>query len=906
MIFLLFLLVAGGLSAQTPSGADFFESRVRPIFAAQCAACHAGKMHMGGLNLSSPANILHGGESGPIISKDKPEESKLLQAIGYQANVKMPPQGKLKAQEIADITEWVKAGAPMPEDKAAAVAAPKKKEWSKAQKEFWSFKPVKDNPPPAVKNTSWVKTPIDNFILAKLEEKSVEPAEPAGKLTLLRRATFDLSGLPPTQKEIDDFLNDRSPDAFAKVVDRLLDSPRYGERWGRHWLDVARYADSTGADEDHRYPYAWRYRDYVIDAFNKDLPFDQFVRQQIAGDLLPAKDGGVNVNGIVATGFLSIGPRLIAEQDKVKMLYDFIDEQIDTTSRAFLGLTVACARCHDHKFDPIATKDYYSMASIFASTKAFKKIEGTVSQMYFAPLVPKPEADKYEAYVEQMDSRKREMSLIAEEEADRYGMPLRSKLADYMAAAWRVCHLGKPEEKQGLDVSVLRKWIEYLRQSAVEAPHLAKWLKADQSNYEQIAKGYQADFDAGAKAYDAKVAEWKKKGDLTADRPKPNGVNNQFSGEVLSAKGPFGLDAKTREEHFTEANQKRYATLKQELADLKTNMPPELPMACAVAEGSPVTQKVLIRGDAGNPGEEVVKRFPVILAGEDQTPITQGSGRLEFANWLTNPKHPLTSRVFVNRVWQWHFGEGLVRTPSNWGLVGEKPTNPELLDYLASTFIKEGWSVKKLHRMIMLSSTYQMSSQVTKEKFETDPANRLMSRVDRRRLDVEEIRDGMLMLDGSIDFTMGGTLQSGFGTDGENDEGRLSIKPDSVMRRTVYLPLRRSNLPTLLNLFDFGDATTTNEGRSRTNVAPQALFMMNSSFVSTRAKNLAKKLVENDNLDNRRRVEIAYSTVLARKPTEAEANAALEYVQAFQAKSGDAWQSLCRILLSSNEFVYVD
>jgi hypothetical protein len=262
--------------------------------------------------------------------------------------------------------------------------------------------------------------------------------------------------------------------------------------------------------------------------------------------------------------------------------------------------------------------------------------------------------------------------------------------------------------------------------------------------------------------------------------------------------------------------------------------------------------------------------------------------------------------VFVNRVWQWHFGEGLVRTPSNWGLVGEKPTNPELLDYLASTFIKEGWSVKKLHRMIMLSSTYQMSSQVTKEKFETDPANRLMSRVDRRRLDVEEIRDGMLMLDGSIDFTMGGTLQSGFGTDGENDEGRLSIKPDSVMRRTVYLPLRRSNLPTLLNLFDFGDATTTNEGRSRTNVAPQALFMMNSSFVSTRAKNLAKKLVENDNLDNRRRVEIAYSTVLARKPTEAEANAALEYVQAFQAKSGDAWQSLCRILLSSNEFVYVD
>ncbi len=901
VVLLLELLLAGGLFAQNPTGAEFFETRVRPIFAAQCAACHAGKMHMGGLNLSSPANILHGGESGPILSKEKPEESKLLQAIGYQANIKMPPQGKLKDQEIADITEWVKAGAPMPEDKVA-VAAPKKKEWTKAQKEFWSFRPIKEYAAPAVKNASWVKTPIDNFVLAKLEEKSVAPAEPAGKLTLLRRATFDLTGLPPTQKEVEDFLNDRSAAAFAKVVDRLLDSPRYGERWGRHWLDVARYADSTGADEDHRYPYAWRYRDYVIDAFNKDLPFDQFVREQIAGDLLPAKDGGVNVNGIVATGFLSIGPRLIAEQDKVKMLYDFIDEQIDTTSRTFLGLTVACARCHDHKFDPIATKDYYSMASIFASTKAFKKIEGTVSQMYFAPLVPKAEADKYDAYLEKMDERKREMALISEEEADLYGGPLRSKVADYMIAAWRVCHLGKAEDKQGVDVTVLRKWVEYLRQSAEEAPHLANWLKADASSYEQVAKGYQVEFDAGATAYDAKVAEWKKKDDTKADRPKPNGVNNQFFGELLMGKGPF-----TREGQFTEANQKRYDSLKQELADLKANTPKEPPMACAVTEGAPVTQKVFIRGDAGSPGEEVVKRFPVILAGENQIPVTQGSGRLEFANWLTNPTHPLTSRVFVNRVWQWHFGEGIVRTPSNWGLVGEKPTNPELLDYLASTFMKEGWSVKKLQRMIMLSSTYQMSSQITKEKFETDPGNRLTSRVDRRRLDVEEIRDGMLLLDGSIDLTMGGTLQSGFGTDGENSEGRLSIRPDKVMRRTVYLPLRRSNLPTLLNLFDFGDATTTNEGRSRTNVAPQALFMMNSSFVTDRAKNLAKKLVENDSLDNRRRVETAYATVLGRKPTEDEGNAALEYVRAFDVKRGsDGWQSLCRILLSSNEFVYVD
>src|SRR5215813_1024498 len=338
----------------TPS--DFFETKIRPVFAANCFACHNAQMKTAGLDLSTAAGLQQGATSGPIISKDDPEKSRLLEVLRYQSATKMPPMGKLPDAQIADIAAWAKLGAPWPE-KPVTTAEPKKSaqyEFTAEQRAFWAFQPVKDYPPPAVKNSSWPKSPVDNFILAKLEEKGITPAAPAEKLALLRRVTFDLTGLPPTPNEIDDFLSDHSAGAFAKVVDRLLASPRYGERWGRHWLDVARYADSTGADEDIRYPYAWRYRDYVIDAFNRDLPYNQFVMEQLAGDLLPAeRPGEVNRRSIVATGFLAIGLKLLAEQDKPKMVYDMVDEQLDATSRAFMGLTVACARCHDHKFDPI-------------------------------------------------------------------------------------------------------------------------------------------------------------------------------------------------------------------------------------------------------------------------------------------------------------------------------------------------------------------------------------------------------------------------------------------------------------------------------------------------------------------------------------------------------------------------
>jgi hypothetical protein len=770
--------------------------------------------------------------------------------------------------------------------------APKKKVYSQGQRNFWSFRAIKD---PAIA----AQSPIDALILAKLNEKGLQPAKPASKLALIRRATFDLTGLPPTEAEMEAFQADQSPDAFAKVVDRLLASPRYGEKWGRHWLDVARYADSTGADEDHRYPYAWRYRDYVIGAFNRDLPYNQFVMEQIAGDLMPSPDGKeVNVEGITATGFLSIGPRLIAEQDKPKMLYDFIDEQIDTTTRGILGLTVACARCHDHKFDPIATADYYSLAAIFANTKAFSKIgTGGVSDIYYAPLAPADVVLRWMEHQSRLANMRRRINVVLDQETEQRQAPLRPRIAEYMMATRH------PETASGLGPLVLARWTKFLTPDKDPNPLLMRWHKATPENEQEVALAYQHEFDEQFKDWTARTAKWNQflsaatDGTALPTRPPLKDADMMFLRAVMLDKptGPLALPDIEMAKLYSDETKLKVAYLRARLDDMTKGGPQEPPMACAVTEGKPVAQHVLMRGNTASPGEPVTRRFPTILAGDDQPELPPGSGRLEFAQWLASPKNPLTARVFVNRVWQWHFGEGLVRTPSNWGLVGEKPSHPELLDYLAARFIEDGWSVKALHRRIMLSAAYQMSSDISAEAAEQDPGNRLLSHFSRRRLDVEEVRDAMLALDGSLDLTMGGTLQTGFGTDGENSAGRLSIDPSTSKRRTVYLPLRRSNLPSLLNLFDFGDATTTCEGRALTNTAPQALFMMNSKFVDDRSAALQKELGGH--------VDLLYQRILDRLPTPAERDDALGYVQ----KVGErGWQSLARILLLSNEFIYVD
>jgi hypothetical protein len=916
LAFPLALLAVVTAYGQNPQQIEYFEKNVRPVLVANCQPCHNAKTKSSGLDLSSATGFM-------TVGGDR-----ILKAVGYEDSIKMPPTGKLKPEQIEALSNWVKMGAPWPgaDTTSAIVPTAPKKEFTPEQKSFWAFQSVKDPAVPKVKDTKWVKNPVDAFILSKLEEKGLKPAPPAEKTALLRRATFDLTGLPPTEQEINDFLADKSPKAFEMVVDRLLASPRYGERWGRHWLDVARYADSTGNDEDHRYPYAWRYRDYVISAFNNDLPYDQFVREQIAGDLLPPAPGErINARGLVATGFLALGAKALAQVDKKKMLYDVWDEQVDVTSRAFLGLTMACARCHDHKFDPILTKDYYSMVGMFASTRSFEKANQGVASLLYKPIIPDDQYKAYQEYQAKVGLITLDADEILDAEGQKTAEKAAARVADYMLAARMVYADGAtiPDaaKDKGLDAGVLKKWLKLLTAQAEKGdtskPILDEWKSAPREKVTEVALTYQKRYQDALTEHYKSVAKThagtRKKleaGDPVKENIKPDG-KDEFYNAVFSKNGPFMLPTKDREKTLSEDLKKQVADLHAKAEAMKKAGPPEPDMADVVTEDTPVEQKVLLRGDYNNPGEDAPRAVPAILTRAEPAPSAfNGSGRLETAKWIASPQNPMTARVMVNRLWMWHFGEGIVATPDNFGKMGARPTHPELLDYLASRFVEGGWSIKKMQRMMMLSNAYQMATDTDEKTMAADPENTLLSRFNRQRLDVEEIRDGMLAIDGTLDCTMGGTLQTGFGTDGENSSGRLSLNPETVKRRTVYLPLRRSNLPTLLNLYDFGDATTVNGKRALTNVAPQALFMMNSEFVTERARNVTKSLLEDTSLTDKDRLEAMFIKAFDRKPQPDEMDAAFTYMNRYKEKyhadNAAAWQSFFHILLTSNEFIYLE
>jgi cytochrome c553 len=926
--FVLFAVTAAAAEGATPEQLEYFEKNVRPILVASCQPCHNAKSKASGLDLSSAAGFAAGGGGGALIARDQPDSSHLLKVIGYEDSLKMPPMGKLKAEQIEIVTNWVRMGAPWPgADMTGAVIVPaQKKEFSEEQKNFWAFQAVRSPAVPHVNDAAWVQTPVDAFILAKLEEKGLKPAAPATKTALLRRATFDLTGLPPTELEISNFLVDPSPHAFEKVVDRLLASPRYGERWGRHWLDVARYADSTGNDEDHRYPYAWRYRDYVIDAFNNDMPYDQFVREQIAGDLLPPPAGQTfNTQGVIATGFLALGAKALAQVDKKKMLYDVWDEQVDVTSRAFLGMTMACARCHDHKFDPILTKDYYSMVGMFASTRSFEKTNQGVASLLYRPLLSEQEFKVYQSGQAKVALVNLQAEEMIDSEIQKVAEKASGQVAVYMLAARRVIKDGGKAaviaNENGLNTGVLNKWVKLLtaepEKGSTDEPFLDKFNTATPELLPAVTEEYQKRYQSALTQHFNDVAKThtatRKKlesGDPIKESVKVDG-KDPFYNAVFTKNGPFQISPRDREKYLTDGEWEEVYALRGKAEGLKAQGPPEPAMADAVSEDQPVQQKVLMRGDYNSPGEDAPRAVPAILARVEPPPASfTGSGRIEVANWIANPKNPMTARVMVNRLWMWHFGEGIVATPDNFGKMGGRPTHPELLDYMATKFIEGGWSMKKMQRMMMLSNAYQMSTGADEKVVAADPENVLISRFNRQRLDVEEIRDGMLAIDGTLDPTMGGTLQSGFGTDGENSSGRLSLNPETVKRRTVYLPLRRSNLSTLLNLYDFGDATTVNGKRAMTNVAPQALFMMNSDFVMERAKNVTKALMDDKSLSDKDRMQQMFLKALNRKAEAEETDAAFTYLgrfkEKFHADDTAAWQSFFHILLTSNEFIYLE
>ncbi len=925
----IFALTLGAGRAQTPAQLELFEKNARPLFAEKCQGCHNAKLKSGGIDFSSPNGIKEAASMGIFGSAADPEKSAIVQALSYESQIKMPPQGKLPAETIAAVREWVAAGAPTP---AVTPTAGNSLEGTgvrpvalrgvitDADIKFWSFKPISQDAPPTPRQKDWAVNPIDRFILANLEKNGLKPAPQVDKTTLLRRATFDLTGLPPTEKELQDFLSDKSPRAFEKVVDRLLASPRYGERWGRHWLDVMRYADSTGSDEDHRYPHAWRYRDYVVQAFNDDMPYNQFVREQLAGDVLAADpNSGVGYRGIVATGFLALGKKALAQKDLPLKRYDVIDDQIDVTAKAFLGLTVTCARCHDHKFDPIATKDYYQLAAVFASTLSYAG--GATGDPIQTPLAAPGEFETFRKQWKDYNSLEGKVADIVDfdKDAKKHRDADAPKIAESMLAAFRVYAKGEPLDVVAADTKIgesLARWVDYLKDAS--HPELAKWRAATDQNRQAVAAEYQEEFRRSAYQYDQDLNWWKEarnsfpsSGKVAGPRPLMSAEKDGFFVAVWQDGGPLHRSREEQLASLSPEKAKEAEGLLAQAAELEKTLPlKEVPMACAVKEGDTMDQKIFVRGDYHNLGDPVERTVPAILRLSAPAPeVKTKSGRLELADWIVAPGNPLPSRVMANRIWQGHFGDGIVRTPDNYGRLGERPGNPELLDYLAKTFMDGGWSIKKMNRLIMLSRTYQMSAAFDEATKAKDPENRLISHFPRQRLSIEEIRDAYLAMGGDLDLTMGGTLDPGVGTDGETSAGRISMNPEKTNRRSIYLPLRRSNLPTLYTLFDFGDATSPEGHRSPTSVATQALFVMNSPLVIREAKNVADSVLKQET-QNKRRVEEIYLRVLDRRPDANEIDQGLTYLTSLRHKWSEideekAWTSLTHALMASNEFIFV-
>lgn len=1027
------VLVSGVASAAEPGTAafDFFEKRVRPVLVESCQKCHGPEKQEQGLRVDSLEALTRGGESGPAIVPGKPTESLLISAINHGEIYQMPPKTKLPAAQIADLTQWVSSGAVWPEARDLPAAnvdpAPRKPGdapvFTPEQKSFWAFQKPVAPPLPEVKNGAWCQSPIDRFILAGLEAKGLVPAPAADKRTLIRRATFDLHGLPPTPEEVAAFLADHSPQAFERVVDRLLASPRYGERWARHWLDVARYADSNGMDENVAYANAYRYRDYVVDAFNRDLPYDQFVREQLAGDLLGGDEARAAAR-ITATGFLVIGPKMLAEDDPRKMEMDIVDEQLDTVGRTFLGLTIGCARCHDHKFDPFPTEDYYSLAAIFKSTKTMENFK-VVAMWNERPIANQSLAAARDQWLEVIKQKKQSLAERSKQAKEAFLTAEKAKVAEYLAAAGefqqqrakQLQSLMKGDavptgaivlEAEKYDRgNVKRDHTDYGAQIGViynagELPNIAefditlaatggyqievrfaaaearptkllvdgKLIKADAAG--AVTGSWQPDKQVWSAECVLSLTEGKHTIKLERAGPIPHfdklalvpravaenepavptaptieqfaaqkQLNLLFlqqwvayldhemkvpSAETLPAlvadeKGPFAKP-KDLEQQLPEDIKKELTQLRDEVAALEKQLP-IVPTAMSASEGQITNLKVHLRGNYLTLGREVPRRFPRIIAGDAQAPIEPTySGRLQLAQWMTQPDHPLTSRVAVNRFWHWHFGNGIVRSTDNFGLLGELPDNQPLLDWLAVNFVGsharqsvgESWSVKSLHRTLMLSSTYQMSTAHNAAAALADPENRLHWRQDRRRLEAESLRDGILAVSGQLETTMGGTLLPTANHAYVTSTASERINFYDNRRRSLYLPITRSSVYDVFQAFDFADPSAPNGQRSTTTVAPQALALMNSKLIEDRSRQWAESLLADASLDDSARVRTIYERAYSRPPSERELDRALAFVvqvaqnpmlEASAAKV-QAWQSLCRVVLASSEFVYVD
>jgi hypothetical protein len=872
------LLCGWGASAapagkQQPAANDaFFTQQVRPVLEGKCFACHSGEKAQGGLKLTSREGVLKGGASGPAAVPGKPAASALVAAINYHGR-RMPPQGKLPQTQIDTLTRWVAMGLPWPGG-AQASLEPRVQhgppQVTPEAKRFWSFRKVVRPPVPSVKGQGWVRTPIDAFVLKKLEAAGLKPNPQADRIALLRRATYDLTGLPPTPQEVQQFLADASPRAWERVVDRLLASPRYGEKWGRHWLDLVRFGESNSYERDGTKPHAWRYRDYVIRAFNQDRPYDRFILEQLAADLFTndamrarlratravADRGAVTSNGaraietanteqrarstepslrrkpehLIATGYYRLGVWDDEPVDPEQALYDDLDDIVSTTGQVFLGLTLGCARCHDHKLDPIPQKDYYRFLAFFNGVR-------------------------------------------------RYGIRSNESVED---------------------ASVRPIALEVLvRKNREEVREYRAKLRANRQAIEAIEARIRPDLSPVEKE------EWE-----TETRRLP----------LVQARVPRIL---TQEEYDG------YAARVEERERLRRSAPPALDSALCVTEIGPTPREtfVLQRGNPHAKGEKVEPGFPSVLSPPapriEPSPYPDTSGRrLALARWIASPDNPLTARVMVNRVWQYHFGRGLVRSSSDFGFQGDRPTHPELLDWLASTFTAQGgrsaagWRLKPLHRMIMLSSTYRMSSRVNPRAWAKDPRNDLLWRFDMRRLQAEEVRDSILAVNGSLNLKMGGPgfyptipeeVLAGQSQPGAN-WGKSDAKEQA--RRSVYIFVKRSLITPILASFDGPETDLTCPIRFSTTQPTQALGLLNSAFLHEQAKVFAESLVKKAGPNPAAQVKLALWRVTQRPPTAREIERGVRSIETLQRDEGlkadEALTLFCVVALNLNEFIYLD
>jgi mono/diheme cytochrome c family protein len=932
----------------------FFREKVEPVLKQHCYSCHSleAEKIKGGLLLDSKEATLRGGDTGPALNPGDPDNSKIIIAIRHtDPDLQMPPKEKIPDDQIALLEQWVKMGAPDPR----LTPAPDYK-----QKDLWSTKPITSPAIPQVKNSKWVRDPIDAFILAELEKRDLAPAAPADARTLIRRVSFDLLGLPPEPKTVEEFAANGGENALPSLIDEALRSPHFGERWGRHWLDIARYADSNGLDQNTLFDNAWRYRDWVIEAFNNDKPYDQFIREQIAGDLLPATTDKDRHQKWIATGFLMLGPKNFFEPNREKLLMDIADEQIDVTSRAFLGLTVSCARCHDHKFDPIPTKDYYALAGIFRSSQTLGS-DGSGGGPRFLPVNERPLGtmeqisafEKYEADLARLEAKRDAARQLARDlpggiDSKHLDGIVLDNLDAEVVGKWTLSnystnfvdknylHDGNERREKGKSLVRFRPEVPQEGLYEIRLAYTARFNRATNVPVRVTSKGSertvflnQTVLPPHDKAFETlgtfmlaqgtnntvEVLTEGTRGFVVVDALQLLPQDVQLAGKLMKKRS---APAQPEAIMMADVSAADLQQLEYDVMDLAAQPPPGLengmPRALAVKDSTPRNSKIHIRGDPERLGQEVPRGFLSLIEHVETGQLgTDSSGRLELARWIADSRNPLTARVAVNRIWQHLMGRPLVNTPDNFGSMGEAPTHPELLDYLASEFMNDQWSTKRFIRRLMLTSTYQMSSAHNTKAHGIDPENIYFWRAHRKRLDAESLRDAILAINGTLDRTFGGNSLDG----NQPAQPARNQQLEDLTRRSVYLPVLRGNVNELFQVFDFPDPHALAAKRFVTTAPTQALFLMNSSFAAEQSRLWAEQLLSDSGKSTPDWIALAYLSAYSRRPSPAEIQRAEQFLLNFEralapaeqdpaVRKQKAVQAFCHALIQSTEFRFLN